>query len=193
MDQWTLSQSSFDQFLTVLDPNREQAGKRYEALRTRIVKFFEWRACRFPDDLADETLDRVVKKVDAGVEINDFVNYTYGVARLVYLEHYKEQVKEHPMTDEMPEARVADDEMDEDERLNFLEECLKKLSDRSRTMILHYYRDDKQAKIDYRKKLAEKFNISVNALRIKALRIRSMLEECVLKHLGQDPIRNGSR
>lgn len=187
MKRWTLSQSSFDQFLAVLDPNRDRAGQKYEALRTRIVKFFEWRACRFPDDLADETLDRVIRKAASGVEINDHVNYSYGVARLVYLESYKEQVKEQAVVIEMPVKYIADDDDDEDERLRCLESCLKELSERSRTMILHYYRDDKQAKIDHRKKLAEKFNISVNALRIKALRIRTTLEECVLKCLDKYP------
>ncbi len=62
MKQWTLSQSSFDSFLTILDSNRERAGQKYEILRVRLVKFFEWRACRFADDLADETLDRVAQK-----------------------------------------------------------------------------------------------------------------------------------
>lgn len=186
MKQWTLSQSSFDQFLAVLDPNRERAGQKYELLRTRVVKFFEWRACRFPDDLADETLDRVMRKVGVGVEINDHINYAYGVARLVFLENYKEQVKEQAVVIDMPVISVLDETEDEDVRLGCLEICLKELSERSRNMILHYYRDDKQAKIDYRKKLAEKFNISVNALRIKTLRIRSTLEECVLKCLDNN-------
>ena len=178
MEQWALSQSSFDQFLAVLDPNRERAGQEYEALRTRIVKFFEWRACQFPDDLADETLDRVIKKVALGVEIDDHINYVYGVARLVYLEAWKQQVKERAVVVNMPTMTVVEDE-DEDLRYTCLERCLKELSDNGREMILSYYRDDKQAKIDHRKTIAEKFNISLNALRIKTLRLRSKLEQCV--------------
>ena len=185
MKQWTLSQSSFDQFLAVLDPNRERAGRKYEEIRTRIVKFFEWRSCRFPDNLADETLDRIMRKIDGGVEIIDHINYSYGVARLVYLENYKEQIKEQAVVIDMPVNSVVDDDEDKDVRFSCLEICLKELSERSRIMILHYYRDDKQAKIDHRKRLAEKFNISVNALRIKTLRIRSTLEECVLKCLDK--------
>ncbi|MEO6052190.1 MAG: hypothetical protein ABIP78_12790 [Pyrinomonadaceae bacterium] len=185
MKQWTLSQSSFDQFLAVLDPNRDRAGQKYEALRIRIVKFFEWRVCQFADDLADETLDRVIKKVGLGEQINDHMNYAYGVARLVFLETLKQQTKERAIVIDMPVTQMTDDD-DEDMRLRCLEICLKELPENSRTMILHYYRDDKQAKIDYRKTLAGKFNISLNALRIKTLRIRTALEACVIKCLNRD-------
>ena len=180
MEQFAISQSSFDQFLGVLDSNRDRAGQKYEALRLRVVKFFEWRACRFPDDLADKTLDRVIQKVGSGAAIEDHVNYTYGVARFIYLEHLKRQPKEEIATDEMADLHApADDEGDE--RFECLEACLKQLAPNSRTIILEYYRDDRQAKIDLRKQLADKLRISANALRIKALRIRTTLEACVLK------------
>jgi len=156
-------------------------------LRTRLVKFFEWRACQFADDLADETLDRVARKIDSGEQINDYVNYAYGVARLLYLETVKKQIKEQAVVINMPMKNSTEDD-EEDPQLNCLERCLQTLSENSRTLILHYYRDDKQAKIDYRKKLAEKFEISTNALRIKTLRIRTKLEECVFKCLKSDAI-----
>ena len=180
MKQWVLSQSSFDTFLADLDPNREQAGQKYEAIRTRLVKFFEWRACQFADALADETLDRVVRKVDSGEQINDYFNYSYAVARLVYMENLKQQTKEQAVVIDLP---VKTDLPDGDAQLNCLESCLQNLTENGRKMILHYYRDDKQAKIDYRKKLAETFGISLNALRIKALRIRAKLEDCVFECL----------
>jgi DNA-directed RNA polymerase specialized sigma24 family protein len=182
MKQWTLSQSSFDNFLTVLDTNRERAGQKYEIIRIRLVKFFEWRACQYADHLADVTLDRVATKVNSGEQINDFVNYAYGVARLLYLETLKKQKREQAVVINMPVKTTTEDD-EEDTQLNCLERCLQTLSENSRTMILHYYRDDKQAKIDYRKQLAEKFNLSPNALRIKTLRIRTKLEECVFKCL----------
>lgn len=187
MKQWTLSQTSFDSFLSVLDSNRERAGQKYEALRVRLVKFFEWRACQFADDLADETLDRVARKIDSGEQINDHVNYAYGVARLVYLETAKKQTKEQAVVIDMP-VKISTDDNQEDARLNCLERCLQTLPENSRTMILQYYRDNKQAKIDYRKKLAENFALSPNALRIKTLRIRTKLEECVFKCLNGDSI-----
>ena len=181
MKQWTLSKSSFDRFLALLDADRNRAAQKYESLRTRLVKFFEWRACQFADKLADETLDRVARKIDLGEQINDYQNYTYGVARLVYLETVKKQSKEQAVVIKMPLADNSQTE--ENPQLNCLEVCLQHLSKINRKMILHYYYNDKQAKIDYRKKLAENLGISLNALRIKALRIRAKLEECVFKCL----------
>jgi hypothetical protein len=42
-----------------------------------------------------------------------------------------------------------------------------------------YYEQEKRAKIDRRRKLAEELGITLNALRIKAFRIRAALQECV--------------
>ncbi len=74
MKQWVLSKSSFDQFLANLDSDQNRAGQKYEALRQRLVKFFEWRACSYAEELADETIDRVVRKIDLGEEIKDYVS-----------------------------------------------------------------------------------------------------------------------
>lgn len=181
MQQWTLSKSSFDQFLGLLDADRNRAAQKYENLRVRLVKFFEWRACPFAEMLADETLDRVARKMNLGEQINDYLHYTFGIARFVYLEAVKQRAREQPVVIKMPVSNNGFEE--ENPQLNCLETCLRELSDANRKMILQYYYDDKQAKIDHRKKIAERLGISINALRIKAARIRAKLEECVFKCL----------
>jgi DNA-directed RNA polymerase specialized sigma24 family protein len=62
---------------------------------------------------------------------------------------------------------------------------LKKLSDESRELIVAYYREQQRAKIKLRKELAERLGIPLNALRIRAHRIRAKLEECVVNCLQQ--------
>ncbi|MDQ4121215.1 MAG: hypothetical protein M3209_07200 [Acidobacteriota bacterium] len=181
MKQWVLSKTSFDQFLALLDSNPNLAGQKYEALRMRLVKFFEWRACSFAEDLADETLDRVARKIESGEQIIDYAAYSYRVAKLLYLENLKREAKEQAVVINMPTTVNSNDE--DDPQLNCLELCLQQLSEDSRKMILGYYYNDKQAKIDHRKKLAETLGITQNALRIKTNRIRSKLEECVFKCL----------
>ncbi len=187
MKQWVLSKSSFDQFLANLDTDENRAGQKYEALRKRLVKFFEWRACSHAEDLADETIDRIVRKLDLGEEIKDYVSYSYQVAKFLYLENLKKQVKQQALATEIPvTTEYYSDE--NNLQLNCLESCLGGLSENNRTMILHYYRDDKQAKIDYRKKLAETFGLTQNALRIKTARVRGKLEECVFKCLKNNTV-----
>ena len=54
----TLTSEAFDQLLDCLDANRERAGERYETLRRTLVRYFEWRKTPFPEEHADETLNR---------------------------------------------------------------------------------------------------------------------------------------
>jgi DNA-directed RNA polymerase specialized sigma24 family protein len=56
---------------------------------------------------------------------------------------------------------------------------MERLTLANRDMVLRYYQENKQAKIDHRKKLAEEMGIAVNALRIRAHRIRVSLEQCI--------------
>lgn len=51
----------FDNLLRLLDLDRDVAGDKYERLRRKLIKFFEWNACFPAEDLADETFDRVGK------------------------------------------------------------------------------------------------------------------------------------
>jgi hypothetical protein len=54
-------------------------------------------------------------------------------------------------------------------------------------LVLEYYRQERKAKIDHRKLLAAELGIAVNALRIRAHRIRRSLEQCVHTCLEQQP------
>src|SRR5215216_2251273 len=61
--EWTLTSEEFDDLLSWLDPNRERAGSRYEEIRAGLIKRFRWRGCSDAEDLADKTINRVVKKL----------------------------------------------------------------------------------------------------------------------------------
>jgi DNA-directed RNA polymerase specialized sigma24 family protein len=70
------------------------------------------------------------------------------------------------------------------ERLSaLLEECLNELPEPHRHLIRRYYSLESRSQIDGRKLLAEEFNISLNALRNRALRIRSDVERKARKRL----------
>lgn len=61
-------------------------------------------------------------------------------------------------------------------------------STNSRQMIERYYAEDKQAKIDLRKRIAEEFGISPNTLRLRALRIREKLQACIEQCLQREAL-----
>ena len=49
---WIVTQGAFDLLLRQLDSDRERSGQRYELIRRKLMKFFEWRGCTTPDEYA---------------------------------------------------------------------------------------------------------------------------------------------
>jgi DNA-directed RNA polymerase specialized sigma24 family protein len=178
--KWTLTREAFDDLLAALDGDRERAAAEYLELRDNLVRFFEWRGCFFPDDHADETLNRVAKRLAAGEEIRNPAGYALGVARLLLLEIVKERAREQVAWKESAEAREnLENGTDSERRLDCLRDCLSHLSSDNRELIVQYYQGEKGEKIQNRKKLVERLGIPVNTLRMRALRLREKLQVCV--------------
>lgn len=175
--KWNLTQDAFDLLLAQLDVNRHEAGKKYEILRRKLIKFFEWRGCSFPEDLADETFNRVAKSLDKGEEIHNFTAYCAGTARHIFLESLRTRRREAVLQD-IPQNLPASTE-EPDLRRGCLERCMQELSQEDLNLIVEYYQEDKQARINARRNLAARLDIPLNALRIRTYRIRVRLEACV--------------
>jgi len=171
---WVLTQEAFDALLAWLDPAREAAGRKYEDIRLRLIKLFTCRGCYEPEDLADETINRVSKKLK-DIETNysgDPARYFYGVANKVHLEYVRRRPAAIP-----PVPSEASEDVEKE--YECLERCIQQLSSQNRILVLQYYQLEKRAKIDHRKQLAAQLGIAVNALRIRACRIRTALQKCV--------------
>lgn len=176
-----LSSEALDKLLNHFSADREDAGNQYELMRVRLVRYFEWRTCPQPEDLADETINRVARRIDEGEKISNLRSYFFSVARLLFMESLRDHERTSLPLDEVPEIPaeplIVDDQ--KDARLGCLDHCLDKLPVESRTLILGYHHDERRAKIDRRKQLADGLGIPLNALRIRAHRIRIGLEKCV--------------
>ena len=170
-----LAQEDFERLLAWLDADREQAGVIYEKIRWRLITIFAARNCATPEDLADETLDRVARKVAdiAPDYAGDRALYFFGVANNVHHEYLK-----RPSYPE-PQYEVTTDVPDQERTHNCLEQCLRKLPEESRTLILRYYSHEKQAKIHLHKEMAEELAITINTLRLRILRMKEKLQPCV--------------
>lgn len=180
--RWRLSPTAFDRFLAALDDDRDVAAERYEQIRSKLLRFFEWRGCRFPEEHADETMTRVMRKLDEGEQILDAGTYCYGVARLVLLEALKQQDKQQEAVRSFTVSAATAlpiEASDIERRLGCLEACLNDLPARQRELVVEYYRNDKASRIGARKQLAEKLGIGMNALRIRAHRLTDGLQGCV--------------
>lgn len=169
----TLTPAAFEALLSWLDADRDQAGKKFEAIRTRLILFFRCRGCADAEDLTDVTMDRVTKK--AQLIVKDYEGepalYFYGVARNVIHEANRKRV---PIVLPPPVNKSDDFEQE----LECLDRCMLQLTTKNRELVLEYYQNEKRAKIEHRRALAEKFGIAQNALRIRAHRIRMTLQRC---------------
>jgi len=175
-----LTQAAFDSLLAWLDTDRDQAGRKYENIRQRLIKIFTCRGRPDAEELADETINRVTLKAPevAKEYVGDPALYFYGVAQKIYLESLRKHL---PAV--VPAAPAGSDEIEREHEC--LERCLEQLSPGRRELVLEYYQNDKGEKIDYRKQLAQKLGIAQNALRIRAHRIRATLQQCVEECLKQ--------
>jgi DNA-directed RNA polymerase specialized sigma24 family protein len=169
---WTIDQAAFDELLCWLDPDPETAGRQYELIRRKLITVFAYKGCAFPDELADETFNRVARKL---LTIKPYysgspVRYFFGVAKRIYMEYLR---KSHAQPI-MPQSNLREDL---EESLQHLENALSKLSQSDRELILNYYLEDGRSKIDHRKALAIQMGLHLNALRLRVYRIRSQLRK----------------
>jgi len=173
-----LSQEAFDGLLAWLNPDRALAGEKYEEIRRRLIKIFTCRGCTCPEVLADETINRVARKVQeiAATYVGDRSLYFYGVARNVHLEFVRKRPAPEPppIPEPCPES---------EQEYECLERCMQNLSSSNRDLILQYYKEEKQGRIDHRKELARRLSIGLNALRIQVYRIRVSLQQCMVECL----------
>ncbi len=174
-----LSASSFSALLLCLDDDSHQAALRYEKLRSKLIRLFTWRGCADAPDLADETMNRVAKRVTSDHQLGEKIEqFVIGVAHKIYLEVLRSHRKHYQAVSEI-KARPADlfeREMTSPKLLR-LEQCIMELPAHDRELILAYYRHPPGKRIVSRQQLKQKFALSNNNLRIKVFRIRNRLEQ----------------
>lgn len=166
----------FKNFLAWLSPDGDSsAGEEYERLRFRLCTFFSQRHCRFSDELADETINRVILKISEE-NIENKLAYCYGVAKNVYRESLRKELN-HLDIDEIPLAAKAPAEQSFSGEC--LDKCLAELSPESRNLILDYFSEVKQAKIELHRRISERLEMTQTALRMRVKRIKQKLKICV--------------
>lgn len=188
LNQWTLTADGFDRFLLLFDEDRAAAAERYEQVRTRLIKIFEWRGCAVANELADRTLDRVAAKVDQGEEIRNVTAYCVGVARLIHLEYLREVERDRQLFDQTPEAAVTYDfegAATESARIAAFEECFALLLPDQRRQLTTYHTGEKAERINNRKSLAKQLGVAAGSLRIRMFRLRQLLDECLARTLKE--------
>jgi DNA-directed RNA polymerase specialized sigma24 family protein len=194
--EWTLSKDALQRLLAWLDGDANSDGRAYVEMRRRLRDYFGRKSCRTPDDLADETLTRVARRLEEeGITRAETpARYCYIVARFVFLEHLRE-TKAYPLVTQVsgdvapqPSAPSAADAAEaaglQEKLLACLRKCLRELDPLNHRIITRYYICSERVKIDNRRELAESLELSVNALTVRACRIRARLDACIRRCAG---------
>jgi DNA-directed RNA polymerase specialized sigma24 family protein len=185
--KWSLTKDAYDKLLARFSPDEEEASKQLLVAYLKVIRFFEWRLCDSPEICADKTFDRAARRIEEGERIDNLMGYLYGIADYVLMEWRKERDRAplplDPIGAYLSEPPTENE--DHEARLRCLDICLEELQAEDRVLILGYYQEEKHAKIGFRKQMADRLGVGLNALRIRAYRIRIKLEGCVIECLGR--------
>lgn len=190
-----LKQNAVAHLLRRLSPDKEQAGRIYESLRRKLVEIFARRGVPtlFLYELADETLDRVGRKLAAGEVIHhpEPMAYVHGVARNVLNEFWRKQSRrektEVVIEDLSPRdlAKLESRDRLQQERdnqarwLECMDEFLKTLPPKDAAMLRNCHHDDPRQQSINRRQAAAQMGMTENSLRTHLHRIRQMLQRKV--------------
>ena len=200
-----LTQLAFTRLLEWLDDGIDSHGERYLEMRRRLVSYFDRRDRPTADELADETLNRIGRTLEqTGVIVTrPPARSCYVVARFVLLEDFRRDRRHIPLDEprkadalrarsigpESPASLVShvvpdSSLMRRELRLACLDRCLHRLPADQRELAIEYYRSN--GAIQRRRDLAARLSITMNALGIRACRIRDVLRTCV-EACGKEP------
>jgi hypothetical protein len=183
-----ISSDAFAKLMAWLDPDPERAGRKYTDIHQRLTRLFDYRGCEYPDELADQamaTVTRRIAEVAEGYE-GDPVAYFYGVAKNLVRQHFtsRERSAAH-LRQAVVAAEPGREELER--RHACLDQCLEEvLSADERHLILEYYQTEAGTHIARRGDLARSAELSPSTLRKRTQRLRRRLLECLIRCLEQD-------
>ena len=181
-NSYELGQKEFDGLLGLFSANRDEAGEKYEQVRSGLVRFFQFKGCSDPQSLTDETINRVASKLDAFDPTRNIrpISYFYGFAANILLEYRRRAAKESEFT----EGKLTDrgtalvEDMDAAAR-TCLDECLESLPGDEKELVIEYYSRDRQERIELRQRICDRLQCTASALYTRVFRIKSTLKDCI--------------
>ena len=188
--KWVLDQEAWDKLLHAFSADEVEAARQYEKIRLKLIRIFEWNRVESADERADETLNIVARHLVENRQIDNLPGYIVGVAKNLVKEANKKPKLESLDETTESQLRAGPEPVEPDNRQRCFDRCLAALSSEKRYLIVEYYQDDKRDKIKRRQKLANALGIPLNALRIRAYRIRMELENCINQCLETELARN---
>ena len=187
-NKWTPTEQSFEKLLAAFNSDCDKAGEIYVNVRLKLLRYFERNGVTDAERYVDVTLDRVMRRLDDGEIIANIMAFIYTVGSYVRMEAWNEEKQLRDAENEMMKTAKREQREDDGDspRQLCLDRCLEKLPVETQSLIHDYYSEEGSAKIRLRRQMAKGMGIEMNALRIRAHRIRLSLETCVKNCVSQN-------
>lgn len=167
----------FEKLLAWLDPVREEAGRKFELIHSRLVKIFVARGCVDAESLADEVMNRIAVRIDSIIQnYNDPLRCCLGFVDKVHLEYLRQERRNESATP--PPSPTPPEVLEEEDRC--LRQCLSHLTPADQDFFERYFQGEKRARIKAREKLVSQLATTANASRLRAFKLRRHLRRCVV-------------
>jgi DNA-directed RNA polymerase specialized sigma24 family protein len=174
---WQLTPTALEKFLRRMDASHARAEEHYQNLHEKLVRYFEWQGCHTPQESADTTLDRAIRKLEEGAHVPDVPRFVNGIARNVLKEYRKKKYREVPL-DSVAEPMQREPDGADEVLIQCIERCLEELSAERRALLLEYLGGDN------REALADRHGLSLNALRLRVFQLKDRLRGCAKQCVG---------
>jgi DNA-directed RNA polymerase specialized sigma24 family protein len=177
-----MQRDHLDALLQMLDADPERAAVGYRQLHQRLVRFFRLNNASDPGALADEALDRLARRTTAApmVEIKSPQSFALGIARHLLQEDARSRRRESEAASEWASFTVAD-KGHREELLDALEQCMAEMREDQRQLLSSYYQWTGRDKIEHHRRVAEELGVTLNTLRNRLMRARTILDKCIHK------------
>ena len=175
--RWELTQETFEVLLRSLHLEEEAAVERYRRLHGRLVLFFMRHRSYHPEDLADQVVNRLARKLSEGLSIENIEAFALGMARLVVREEQARSLRERNCYLELcRNESVAQRTSNERENsYQSMENQLATLPVSQKSMLERYHEGEGIRRIRERQKLAEEMGLSIGTLRKRVFDLQAML------------------
>lgn len=173
-----MKSENFEALLAYLCPeDREEAGRRYSVLHAKVTGYFRLKGMFDPEGDADDALDRAGEKIRGGYNIPELDKFCIGIAVNIIHERFRQKRREESayleFLEDNEEAVVNED-------MNHMKRCFKQLPAKEQYVLIKYCQVPPGLdRAEHRRDLAQRFNSSIGALRIRVARLRRQLENCV--------------
>ena len=182
-DPRSLGPQALEGLLARLGPDPDAAAGEYRRLHQRLLAFFESHGSLEPEGDADETLDRLARKLRDGHVIRDVPAYVHGLARNVLRESWRRARREDGVREAvraLPPPPVPDAFL-----WDSFDRCLAELEPDRADLLVAYYSASRRSNRAWRAELAASRGLSLNALRIRVFRAREALREILARSLAE--------